>query len=208
MKLVLAGAGGALLLVLVAAAYVLVAGEGESAPGSGLFRGSEPPTTIAMPDFALRDQNGRLVRTGDLRGDVVVLTFLDTACREACPIIAGQIAQAWRLLTPSERSRAVAVAISTDPRDDTRRSVRAFLERHGATGTIRYLVGSVPEMKRLWRRFQILSSFRSGEADIHSAPVRIYGRDLTWLATQHPGVDLSPASLAHDVRLALARDQG
>ena len=77
MKLVLAGAGGALLLVLVAAAYVLVAGEGESAPGSGLFRGSEPPTTIAMPDFALRDQNGRLVRTGDLRGEVVVLTFLD-----------------------------------------------------------------------------------------------------------------------------------
>jgi cytochrome oxidase Cu insertion factor (SCO1/SenC/PrrC family) len=133
----------------------------------------------------------------------VVLTFLDTKCREACPIIAGQIALTWTLLTLAEREAAVAIAISTDPRDDTRSSIRAFLARHRATGTIRYLVGSVPDMTRLWRRFQILSSLESGDADTHSAPVRIYGRDLTWLATQHPGVDLSPRNLVHDIRLAL-----
>mgnify|MGYP002336214119 CR=1 FL=1 len=68
---------------------------------------------------------------------VLVLTFLDTKCTEACPIIAGQIADAWRLLTPSERACATAVAISTDPRDDTRANVRAFLARHRAGQTVR-----------------------------------------------------------------------
>ena len=144
-----------------------------------------------------------MVRTSGLRGKVVVLTFLDTKCREACPIIAGQIARTWSLLTPAERGQTVAIAVSTDPRDDTRPSIRAFLARHRAAGTIRYLTGAVPDMKRLWRRFQILSSLESGDADTHSAPVRIYGRDLTWLATQHAGADLSPRNLLHDIRVAL-----
>jgi cytochrome oxidase Cu insertion factor (SCO1/SenC/PrrC family) len=156
-----------------------------------------------MPSFALRDQDGRLVRSRDLRGKVAVLTFLDTKCREACPIIAAEIARAWKLLAPSERAQSVAVAISTDPRDDTRAGIRAFLERHRASGTIRYLSGSLPVMKHAWRRFQVLSSFESGEADTHSAPVRIYGKNLTWLAAQHVGVDLSPRNLAHDIRIAL-----
>lgn len=59
-------------------------------------------------------------------------------------------------------------------------------------------------MRPLWRRFQILSSLESGKANIHSAPVRIYGPDLSWLATQHAGADLSPRNLAHDIRVALS----
>ena len=202
MKLAIVSAVIGLLLLAALGVAVAVSSEtGEPAPRA--FRGSEPPVTVALPDFELHDQDGRLVRTDDLRGKVVVLTFLDTKCREACPIIAGQIARAWSLLTAAERQAAVAIAISTDPRDDTRSSIRAFLVRHRATGTIRYLSGSVPDMKRLWRRFQILASLESGDPDSHSAPVRIYGRDLTWLATQHPGADLSPRNLLHDVRVAL-----
>jgi protein SCO1/2 len=194
-----------LLLAVLATAFALSERGDGGSPRRG-FRGSEPPIRITMPDFTLHDQHSRLVRTDDLRGKVVVLTFLDTKCREACPIIAGQIAQAWRKLAPGDRARSIAVAISTDPRDDTPATIRAFLARHGATGTIQYLAGDVPDMKHLWQQFQILPTFESGDASIHSAPVRVYGRDLTWLATQHVGVDLSPANLAHDVRIALGRD--
>lgn len=204
MRFAIASIAAGLLLAAGAGALALGSGTRKSTPAGRAFRGSVPPVTLTMPDFALHDQNGRIMRTGDLRGKVVVLTFLDTKCREACPIIAGQIARTWSLLTPAERGQTIAVAISTDPRDDTRPSIRAFLARHRATATIRYLTGGVPDMKRLWRRFQILSSLETGDAGTHSAPVRIYGRDLTWLATQHPGADLSPQNLAHDIRLALA----
>jgi hypothetical protein len=50
----------------------------------------------------------------------------------------------------------------------------------------------------------VLSALESGDADTHSAPVRIYGRNGRWLATQHAGVDLSAANLVHDISLALA----
>lgn len=203
MKLALAAiaAGGLLLGALVLTLY----GRSAEEPSVGRFIGSEPPVRFTMPSFALRDYDGSLVRSSDLRGKVVILTFLDTKCEEACPIIAGEVASALRRLSEQERREAMAVAISTDPRDDTPANIRLFLRRHRAMGTFRYLTGSTPEMKRLWKSFQILSSFESGDADTHSAPVRIYGRDGVWLATLHAGADLTPASLVHDLRIALLR---
>lgn len=204
MRVVLLASLTALLLAAGLLAVVVAAFPGET--DREWFRGNAALPGLTMPRFALRDQNGRVVRSADLAGKVVVLTFLDTKCTEACPIIARQISDAWRRLTPGERRRTTAVAISTDPTDDTRPNVRAFLTRHRADGSIRYLVGPVDVMRRVWQRFQILSSLESGAADIHSAPVRIYGTGLVWLATQHAGADLSPRNLVHDIRVALAHD--
>ena len=207
MKLGLIGIVATLVLAAAAIAAVTLVYRsfGATSPGNGSFRGTVEPPGLAMPRFLLRDQHGRRVSPEDLRGKVVVLTFLDSKCREACPIIAGEITAAWRLLTPREHAQSAAVAISTNPRDDTPASVRAFLKSHRASRTIRYLVGPLPVMRGLWHRFQILSSYESGNAATHSDPVRVYSRDLVWLETEHVGVDLSPQNLAHDIRLALNR---
>jgi cytochrome oxidase Cu insertion factor (SCO1/SenC/PrrC family) len=205
MKLQLFALSAAVLLAGAVASVVLLRDGEPASSGTQGFRGIEEPPGLTMPDFALRDQRARLVRTPDLRGKVVVLTFLETKCQAACPIVAGEIARTWKLLTPSERAQSAAVAITADPRDDTPANVRTFLGRHRASGAIRYLVGPAPVMRDVWRRFLVLSAVASGDADTHSAPVRIYGRDLTWLATQHVGVELSARNLAHDIRLALNR---
>jgi cytochrome oxidase Cu insertion factor (SCO1/SenC/PrrC family) len=179
-------------------AAVNVAGEG--------FRGNEPPAAFVASDFALRDAlSGELVRMSDQRGRVVVLTVLESKCATACPLIASQLAQALRGLPAEDRSNVVALAISANPRDDTRESVRAFLTRHRAAREIRYLNGPEPELRRVWKEYLVLSALESGDADTHSAPVRIYSRSGRWLATQHAGVDLSAANLVHDISLALAR---
>lgn len=194
-------------LVAIAVAALLLAGlavvtasrEGRAPP----FRGSKAPAPIPMPGFALGDYTGTTMSTASLRGKVTVLTFLDTKCKDACPIIAGEIASTAALLTPDERSQVAFVAITSDPTVDTPAAIRTFLQRHRALGTLHYLSGSVPALRRLWVSFQILSSLESGNADTHSAPVRIYSRDGIWLATQHAGADLTPANLAHDIRVAL-----
>ena len=201
MRTALAAVAALVLLALGGLAFA-ISGRSEDEPPADRFVGSEPPARFTMPDFALRDYDGSRVFASDLRGKVVVLTFLDTKCEEACPIIAGEVASAWRRLSEAERRATIAVAISTDPRDDTRANIRAFLRRHRALRTFRYLTGPIPEMKRLWRTFQVLSSFESGDADTHSAPVRIYSRDGVWLATLHAGADLTPTSLVHDIRAA------
>lgn len=166
------------------------------------FRGSQPPAEIRLPDFSLRDQDGRTVSAADLRGGVALVTFLDTECREACPIVAEQIRAGLELLDAEERERVVAVAISVHPGVDTPEAVDAFLRRHRVDGSLRYLVGSEAELRPAWDAFQIAAAFDTGDVNIHSAPVRIYDRDGVWVSTLHAGADLTPENLANDVRAA------
>jgi protein SCO1 len=174
------------------------------AEGSGAaFRGSEPPPGIELPDFALRDSTGEPLRSAALRGNVVLVTFLSSACTDACPVVTGHIDRALDLLDAHEGKRVVAIAISIDPKADTRRRVGSFLRRHHVEGQLRYLVGSAGELRPVWNAFAITSAFETGDSDIHSAPVRVFDPDGTWVSTLHSGADLTPESLAHDARAAL-----
>jgi cytochrome oxidase Cu insertion factor (SCO1/SenC/PrrC family) len=167
------------------------------------FRGSEPPPGISLPDFSLRDWTGEPVRSPALRGKVVLVTFLSSACTDACPVVAGHIDRALDLLDRNERVRVVPIAISVDPEIDTRANVRSFLRRHRVEGQLRYLVGSVGELRPVWSAFAITSAVETGDSDIHSAPVRVFDPEGTWVSTLHSGADLTPESLAHDARAAL-----
>ena len=174
--------------------------------GAQGYRGSLAVAASPMPDFALRDQDGRLVRSAELRGKVTLLTFLDSKCTAACPIIASQVARTLDLLTRDERAQLAVIAISVAPKVDTPASIHAFLRRNRAEGALRYLSGRETQLRPLWKAFQILSAAESGDDDTHSAPVRIYDRGGQWIATQHVGADLSPDNLAHDLRFALKSD--
>jgi cytochrome oxidase Cu insertion factor (SCO1/SenC/PrrC family) len=206
MRLVVAAAVGVVVLVAVGVALLLGRDDASSiGPAGGPFRGSEPPASLTMPVFSLRDHRGVPVRSRELRGRVTLLTFLDSQCTESCPLIAGEVAGAIDALSPAERRDVVAIAISTDPREDTPQSVERFLRNRHALGRLRYLVAPAATLPKLWKEFQILSSVESGNDSLHSAPVRVYGRDGTWLATLHAGADLNRRNLLHDIRLALSR---
>jgi protein SCO1 len=189
---------GALVVALAIPATVLLA----RGDGGADFRGSEPPSGLMLPAFELRDDQGRQVRSADLRGRALAVTFLDSECTEACPIIAAQISQAITALG-ADRGRVEAIAITVDPVGDTQERIDGFLARYRATGTMRYLDGSVAELRPVWRGFQVASSLDSGNSNLHSAPVRIYDGEGRWRSTLHAGVDLTAASLAHDLREAL-----
>jgi protein SCO1/2 len=198
------------IVIVIAAAAAIMAGAavaaialqgGEEKPA---FRGSQPPAGITLPDFKLPDHEGREVSSAALRGKVVLVTFLDTQCDESCPIIASQIGRATDRLDGEERADVVAVAISTDPDEDTPQSVRDFLRRNRAEGKLRYLVAPVPELRPVWEEFQIAASFDTGIDTLHSAPVRMYDREGIWVSTLHAGADLTIENLLHDIRALLS----
>jgi protein SCO1/2 len=199
------------VVAAVVAAIVVRSGDSDSSGGPGLvqnadhsYRGSDVPAGTFLPRFSLRNYTGELVRSESLRRKVVLVTFLESKCEEACPVIAAQIAQGLALLTAAERRRVAAVAVSTHPGDDTPRNVRAFVRRHRLVGRLDYLIGSERELRPVWRKFRILSALESGDADTHSAPVRVFEPGGEWVTTLHPGVDLTPQNLAHDLREALS----
>lgn len=196
--------GLAVLAAAVVVPVVLWAWPSDTAEAT--YRGSQPPAFLTLPDFELRDADGRVVRSSDLAGKVAVVTFLETQCREACPVIAERIRDAGRRLGPA-REDVAFVAVSTHPGDDTPANVREFLRRHRVAGDVRYLIGSESELRPVWSRFQVLPAVDSGDANVHSAPVRVYDRRGVWVSTLNAGADLTAANLAHDVETALSASE-
>jgi cytochrome oxidase Cu insertion factor (SCO1/SenC/PrrC family) len=178
-----------------------------SFPPPGRYKGSEPPAQIQMPQFALRDYKGRLIRSRELLRKVTLVTFLDTDCTTKCPIIAAQIGDGLRLLTEEKRQDVVPLAFTVNPASDTPRSVRAFLHRQQAE-QLDFLLGTMKKLRPVWRSFQIVAATETGNADIHSPDVRVFDRRGIWVSTQHAGVDLTPSNLAHDIRVALRASLG
>jgi cytochrome oxidase Cu insertion factor (SCO1/SenC/PrrC family) len=97
-----------------------------------------------------------------------------------------------------------ALAITSDPAEDTRASVRSFLRRQRADRRLDYLLGSERDLRPLWDALHVLPSLDTGRDAVHSAPLRIYDRSGVWVATLHAGADLSETNLLHDIRVALA----
>jgi protein SCO1/2 len=198
-RLVIVAIAGALPLILALGGLFVL----RDADASPSYRGSRPPSGMQAADFRLRSYTGREVGSSELRDKVLVLTFLDVQCKEACPVIAATAPRALALLDARDRGRVALVAISTDPREDTPAAVRGFLRRYRAEGALDYLIGPPPAIRRAWKEYGVLASEQTGSDTMHSAPVRIYAPGGEWVSSLGAGADLSPRNLAHDIQVAL-----
>ena len=206
MKRPLLASVAALLALTVLGALYVVRSNGNSGPqvpSSGPYRGSEPPGANYLPDFSLPRIGGGTVRSKRLHGRVVLTTFVDSECKETCPIIVGILGRALPQLSVPERRQLTALAISVNPAGDSAVHVRRFLSARGALGQLDYLVAPIKTMKPVWKSFHVLSAAATGNPNIHSADVRIFDRNGRWVSTLNAGADLTVANLLHDLRRAL-----
>jgi protein SCO1/2 len=121
----------------------------------------------AAPAVALRDQRGRRVTLASLHGRPVALTFLDSLCKEACPIEGRMLGAAVR---QASASRPQLVAVSVDPAGDTPRTVaRAIRKWRLPAGTI-WLLGTQATLKPVWDAYKITVDPVSGDI-VHSTAV-------------------------------------
>ncbi len=89
-----------------------------------------------VPDFAVTTQEGRTLRLSDLRGEVVILTFIYTRCPlpEFCPAMDAKFADLARRISavPAGPSRVRLLSVSFDPEHDTPEVLAAHAARRGA----------------------------------------------------------------------------
>jgi protein SCO1 len=180
--------------LLVALSVALVAA---GAARAGGFDGPTIANPTRVPDFALRDQSGRLIRLSDERGKVVLLTFLYTRCRGLCPLTAVHLDTVAR----ETRSKDLSVlAVSVDPQGDTSSAVRAFVHSHGLHSEFHYLTGPAATMRAVWSAYHV-STARYGSHAYHTLYTMLIdrsGRDrVLYDATA------TSAAIAHDVKLLL-----
>jgi len=195
-----------LLLALALLATVSACGgsgssSADAASGStSPFRGPALITPKPAPDFALRDQNGELVRMSDQRGKVVLLTFLYTHCPDVCPLIAENLNQTLRTLGPA-RGKVRVIAVSVDPKGDTAKSVRHFVRTHHLLPQFHYLTGTPTQLAAVWKSYGIFVNPEHLDAVDHTAYTALVdasGKERVLF----PSNMRSPA-VTHDVRYLL-----
>jgi protein SCO1/2 len=156
---------------MVATAALLGAGCGvsrSSSPSKQRLLGERALGSSIANDFALRDQDGRIVRLSRLRGKVILLTFLYTSCPDVCPLTAAVLGDVLRRLGSDRRSVRV-IAVSVDPHGDTRSSVRAFISKLKLPPEFRYLTGTATQLRPVWQAYNLLVEPRNIERVTHSA---------------------------------------
>jgi cytochrome oxidase Cu insertion factor (SCO1/SenC/PrrC family) len=126
------------------------------------------PGSRPAPQFALRDQHGRLVSLHALHGRTVVLTFLDSLCKQACPVEGKMLAAAIRQVPVRKRPRLVVVSV--DPSGDTPASIAHAVAKWHLPGGAIWVRGTHRQLAQVWRDYQITVEPVSGDI-VHSTAV-------------------------------------
>jgi protein SCO1/2 len=150
-------------------------------------------------DFALRDQDGGVVRLADERGKVVVLSPMYTTCDDSCPLIAQQIRGALDDLPDAQRAQVAAHAISVDPVNDTAQRARTFLLERRVRGYLDFLLGSRAELAPVWQEFGFSPQTRGQEHNAWVVLLNRQGRQTVGFPVEH----LTPEGLRHDIGVLL-----
>jgi protein SCO1 len=155
-------------ILAVVLAVVALAGCGTSTAGPTV---TVPPVTVATkhfaggeltppqpaPPIALHDASGRRVTLAAQHGRYVLVTFIYVHCPDVCPLITANLNAALRALPPGERRDVRVLAVSVDPRGDTRAAVRAYVRQKHLVPQFEYLIGSRRELRRVWAAWHVLA---------------------------------------------------
>lgn len=192
---------GFIAALVICAAIAFAHGASAQSPrprlrGTDVFaRGMRP-----APAFALRNQYGQVITKRSLRGHIVAMTFLDSKCRQECPVAGRELATVQRQL--GKHSPLIVVVVSVDPSGDTARSARAFMREAGLRGTWYWLFGTKRQLAPVWIKYGI--EVQPVRRDIlHTAAV--YLMDRTGSVRVADGVPLIPSQLAESVRALATR---
>jgi protein SCO1/2 len=162
------------------------------------------PVTAAPP-LSLRNYLGKRVNLDSYKGKAVLVTFLYTNCPDICPLITSNLRVAQNLMGAKAASKVQIIAVSVDPRGDTRKAVAAFLARHEMTGRMQYLVGSAAELARVWSAWGVGSSRDAQQPQFVNHSGLIYGITSSGKRLTVYAANFQPREIAHDVPLLAAR---
>ena len=155
------------------------------------------------PDFTLTDAlTERTVALSSLRGTVVALSFLYTHCLDVCPLTAEHFREAQKALGP-DAARVQFVAVSVDPRNDTRESVRTFTADHRLTTNWTYLIGPQADLAAVWALYGIGSADNGSVSVSHNDAIFLIDAQGRERVLVH--ADSAIDDLVSDLRL-LARE--
>jgi protein SCO1/2 len=157
------------------------------------------PLDREVPEFTLRDADGRTIGSADLRGKVVVLHFVYTNCPDVCPLHAERIAEIQGMINPTPMRDLVRfVTITTDPKNDTPEVMRSYGRERGLDPVNWTFLTSGPERitatQEVVERFGHKFTKVEDGYQVHGVVTHVIDMEGRWRANFH-GLKFQPTNL-------------
>jgi protein SCO1/2 len=174
----------------------------------GAFMGASPLHRAPAPAWTLTNAlTGTTVSSASLKGRVVVLTFVDAACDDICPVLGQELSDAAASLATANVP-VTFVTINTDPlQTDAGPNSPVFNsgDFSSVPGWI-FVSGTLRELDRVWAQYGIsVTANRSSRRVSHNDVLYIIGPDQTLRDSALPFADESAEGLFSLTAPALSR---
>jgi protein SCO1/2 len=170
-----------------------------------------PTAGDALPDFKLRNQDGRAIHLGQFRGKALLVTFIYTRCPlpNFCPRVTHNFAAIERELgaEPDLLKKTQLVCISFDPENDTPARLRAYgatyigSDEKSAFANWDFAAPDKATLKELAKFFDLGFSGAADGTITHTLSTTLIGPDGK-VVRFYPGNDWTVEQVLGDVKRA------
>jgi protein SCO1/2 len=158
--------------------------------------------------FTLTSQDGARLSLADLRGKVVVVTFIYASCADTCPLLTAKMAGLQSRLGADFGSKVWFVSITVDPERDSPAILKRYAEAHGANPAgWAFLTGTPAEIREVARRYGVVYR-RTARGDVDHTFLTSVIDQVGTLRVQYLGVRFDPDELLADLRSLLRERPG
>ena len=164
------------------------------------------PTIGRAPGFTLTTQNGARLALHDLRGKVVVVTFIYASCADTCPMLTAKMAALQQRLGADFGRRVMFASITVDPERDTPGALKHYADAHGAD--LRgwaFLTGAPAEIQEVAKRYGVYYK-KSARGDVDHTFLTSLVDSRGMLRVQYLGVRFDPDEMLRDLQ-SLVRER-
>ena len=178
------------------------------------------PTTIyhvpapgdAVPDFKLRNQDGRMIHLNQFRGKDLLITFIYTRCPlpNFCPLVTHNFAVIEKQLSadPRLKGKTHLVCVSFDPEHDTPQRLKAYGEEYIGTDAKTafanwdFAVPEKPVLTEMAKFFDVGITNAPDQTITHTLSTTLVGRDGKVIKF-YPGNEWTPEQIMGDLKQSL-----
>ena len=172
-----------------------------------------------VPDFALQERRGAVVRRNDLLGKIWLVAFIFTQCAEECPLMSHRMVRLQEIYRAEPDFRLVSITV--DPEHDTPAVLSQYADGFGADPQRwLFLTGEKAAILHLARE-----GFRLGVIDQRAAqqprPVvsptlishawwrgrELFAPSVSWAHHKAPDQNNAPQALLHSARFVVVDRQ-
>lgn len=122
------------------------------------------------PDFRLMDQLGKRVALSDFRGQVVVLTFMDSQCQESCPLTASHLRTAYQALGADAAVTFLGINVNIQANRVADVMAISRTWRLNEMPAWHFLTGSRAELEPVWQAYHVAVYTPAGGGELIHTP--------------------------------------